>query len=232
MPGGGTFRLRGPLSVFIYCLVIASALWLVIRLSGNYSSGVNIKLRFVNVPKGKVLVQPLDSVVTLKFQSQGFKILSLECLKKPRPVYIDISKLKFEKDGAVLTCKLNLNTLALVVSEMNDLKDEYTGFEPENIHITMESFASKKVAVIPDTDLGFKKNCFLKGPVKVTPDSIIISGTSSQIHDINAVKTKQVKLKNLDKPAVVEAAVIAPQNGTVEVSPKNVELSIDVRKNN
>lgn len=229
MPGGSKFRLRGPLAVFLLCLVIAGSLWLVIRLSDSYSSGVYLKLRYVNVPNGKVLVPPVDSVITIRFQAQGFKILSLEWFKKPKPFYIDVSKQKFENENGRSVAKLNFNKLAQLISEMNDIKDEFTGFEPENVVLILESTESKKVVVIPDLDISFEKDFKLSGPVIIDPDSIMISGTTCQVRDVNAVKTELVKIKKLNQNTVVETSIQPPKNGKVGISPEKVKIIVNVK---
>lgn len=233
MSGGSPYRLRGPLAVFTYCLVIAGALWLVIRLSGTYSSGVHLYLRYVNIPKGKALVQPVDTMVNVRLKAQGFKILSLEWFTKPQPFYIDVSRLKAEKSDGVWMYRVNLNKHAALIAEMNDIQAEFTGFKPDTIAFRIESVITRKVPVIPALDLSVEKDYKAAGPLIVEPDSVQITGTTSKVRQIEAVSTMEIDTKKLKTTLTLDAEIKKPLNGRVEVSPSRVRITIPVvRKTN
>jgi len=218
------------MAVFLYCLIIAGSLWLVIRLSGTYNSGVHLRLHYVNVPKNSVLMQPLDTVVTIKLKAQGFKILSLELFSTPKPLYIDLSKLKPQKTSGVYHYRLDLNNLAALVMEMNDIQTEFTGFEPDSIHFTAEPLIFKKVPVVPVTNLQVEKGFETDSPVTIQPDSVVISGTANQLRDIFAVKTMDVSLKKLNKTREEKVEIQKPFNGKVNVNPEKVNLTITIKQ--
>ncbi len=228
MNGGSPYRLRGPLAVFTYCLVIAGALWLVIRLSGTYSSGVHLYLRYVNIPKGKALVQPVDTMVNVRLKAQGFKILSLEWFAKPQPFYIDVSRLKAEKADGIWTYRVNLNKHAALIAEMNDIQAEFTGFKPDTLVFRIESVVSKRVPVIPAANLNFESNHKAGGPIRVEPDSVLITGTSSKIRQIEAVSTREISPRKLKSSLTLDADIKKPFNGSVEVNPSQVSITIPV----
>lgn len=230
MGNGTSFRFRGPLAVFLYCLIIAGSLWLVIRLSGTYNSGVHLQLRFVNIPENYALVQPVDSVVTIKLHAQGFKILSLEFFSIPKPLYIDVSKIRYEKSEGRRNYKLNMNKLTALVMEMNDIQSEFIGFEPDTIYFKADPITRKKVSVIPLTNLQFEKGYEADGPIIVKPDSVELFGTANQLLDIFVVKTTEVSLKKLNKSQEIEVEIQKPMNGKVNVKPGHVKLLIGVKQ--
>jgi hypothetical protein len=184
----------------------------------------------VNIPENYALVQPVDSVVTIKLQAQGFKILSLELFSSPKPLYIDVSKIRYDKSEGQRNYKLNLNKLTALVMEMNDIQSEFVGFEPDTIFFKVDPLTRKKVSVIPLANLQFEKGFEADGPIIVKPDSVELFGTIQQLNDIFVVKTMEVSLSKLNKSHEIEIDIQKPMNGKVNVKPGRVKLLIGVKQ--
>ncbi len=138
MVSSGNIRFRGPLAVFVICLIISTSLWLVIRLSGIYTSGFCIRLKYLNIPEDKVLIEPGKAPVVINIRAQGFKILTLEYFQKPDPLIIDLSRIRFKHRNGQSYYDFPLSRFESLITEKYILNGEFLSFTPDTLYIVLE----------------------------------------------------------------------------------------------
>jgi hypothetical protein len=116
---------------------------LVIRLSGLYTSGVNVRLKFVNIPDGKVLVEPVKSVAVINMRAQGFKLLTMEFFQKPDPIIIDLSRVHFHYRDKQYYYNYPLTRFEIMITEKYGLNGEFLSFSPDTIRLVLQQIPQK-----------------------------------------------------------------------------------------
>ena len=225
---GSKISVRKPVAVFLVCLLMASSLWFSIRVSEYYHAGINVKLGFRNIPVGKVMIEPVDSLVSINLHAQGFKLLSLSLFHKAPKLIIDISQLDLQWRKGESHSFFILSKLAPEVMQKLNLTDEFESFTPDTIHFVFRNMAFKKVPVRAKLLLEFEKGYQLSGNLKYDPDSVIVSAMSSDLDEINYVETEEMKIKDLNESKTVSLNLIRPDFKHVQLSHGEVNIEIPV----
>jgi len=99
---------------------------------------------------------------------------------------------------------------------------EYFVTDTVFFHFTKVHF--KKVPVNPVTAISFKPQYMPRGELAITPDSVLVYGTESQLISINKVNTKQILLKDISSEEYGEVKLETPDG--LRLSQQKVDYSI------
>jgi len=224
-------RLNYKMTVFVLCLGISTLIWFLIKLSDTYTTEISFPVKFENPPKGKILTNEVDSLISVKIQDKGYTIAALKYLPRKKPFVIDLSKLKLHRKGR--NYESRINTIALT----QNLEDYY-GFEgeifyiyPDTMYFLFEGQASSKVRIVPDVSFEFRKQHFLYDSIRTEPAEVSINGLSSEIDTITFIKTEHIEFKNLDDSVNILVKLVKPKiAGDFSTDPEQVRLIIPVEK--
>lgn len=201
--------------VFIFFLILTSIIWLLIELSKTYTSSADFKIEYKNLSSDKLVqVKPI-SRVEVAIRAPGFNLLR----RKIRPQKITFNLNNLSKKGATYYILPN--------TQLSNLNAQLTG-ETEIIRVLKDTIfieigtnSTKKVPVIPKTDIQFKLGYNFIEKLNVVPDSIIISGPNKYIDSIKAIATTHLKLNDVYENIETELNLVVPKNT------KNVVFSTD-----
>ncbi|HXH17547.1 MAG TPA: YbbR-like domain-containing protein [Chitinophagales bacterium] len=207
--------------VFAVCLLLAFSLLFLNKLSRKYIGEISAKIQYVHLPAGKVPTSPLPDKLKLYVETTGFKLLWSRMLK-PAGVQINLSALKSNY----------IVTSALQSEIASQLSAGYRLIEitPDTLFFNFSRGNKKKVPVVADILISFKKQYDFMEPMLVKPDSVTVSGPESIVAGIQSWKTEKLVFENLDKSLQNEAALVAPSNPAVVIEPKKVRYTISVER--
>ena len=215
--------------IFSFFLVVATVIWYLSKLSHEYTTILTYPVRFVNPPKGMVMVGEPPRKVSLKIKAYGYTLLRCKMSAALNPVEFDLSKVpmylingSFSKQY-ILTSRAH-NSVAVQFS--SDVLLE--GIEPDTLKFEFARVVEKQVAVEPNIETNFERQYMLSGSIVIDPKIITISGPKSIVDTISKVKTKQVKLAKLSQS--VEKKISLVPIHQVGFSHRSVKLTIPVEK--
>lgn len=196
--------------VFLIFLLCATLAWLINKLSQSYTSNTTFQVTYVNIPQEFILANTPKNELQVRLKAVGFQFLGYGL--KAKEIKLDVSKVVFKDSTYYLTEDQLRIQLAAQLKNSSTLVD----FDSDPIYFDFTSLESKKVPVKALVELTFANNHVLKGVLKISPDSIIISGPKSQIDTIQHIETQQLKLSNLNSSFSTEVALRLPKglNGT------------------
>ena len=210
----GFFKIFKPGSkgtTFGLCFIIAAVIWFLNTMSKNYTSVFNIV--FENPLKGED-----DPVIHATMTGRGF----------------DLMKLHYRFSGVHNLIELKYGRLSsreMVTSLMGNLKSSIQLVSVDPVFITSDQTGlfHKRVPVKSRIEITFKKQTALASPVLLQPDSIDISGTTSDIASIKFIETASMKLLNIDKP-VFSSIMLESPDKKIFLSQKKVWMYVPVEK--
>lgn len=177
---------------FIVFVIISFFIWLLITFSKEYITEVTLPVQYTNIPQNKILQEAPITDLNLSIKATGFKIAITEISKKS--LNIDASKLQQKKgDDYYLLTKNQFLKIQKQLFTGVDLQE----IERDTINLNIGVLASKLVAVKPKLDLEYHIGYDLLEDVVVEPDSILISGPSSQIKDIDYLELENLTLSDI-----------------------------------
>ncbi len=224
-------RLNYKMTVFVICVAISTLIWFLIKLSDVYSTEISFPIKFINPPPGKILVNEVDSLITLNIQDKGYTIAALKYLRRSTPFEVDMSKLRLHRKGRQYESRINTITWVQSLANNYGFEGEIFYIYPDTINFLFEGEASGKVHVKPNVSIDFKKQYFLYDSIRTEPSEVSINGLSNEIDTISFIETEHVEFKNLDDSVIVMVRLVKPNvPGNVTTDPEMVKLIINVEK--
>lgn len=162
---------RERIAVFVVAYIMAMSLWFIVNLNGDYNISINVPLESGNIPPDMALVEDLPEFVQVDVSGDGWKLVNL--FNNPPSVQIDITEGEvnlFDQVRQRFTVEQDVSVLKV---------------QPFLINIGLEPKISKKIPIRLHTDIQFMTRYGLIGDTKITPDSLTITGASSQVSDIS-----------------------------------------------
>ncbi len=196
------------------------------NLSKKQATVINYQINYKNLPQNRVFEKEPIKEIPLKVYGTGYKLISANFSKRKIDLFAD--KLKVKKNG---------ETYILPNQQLKAMEDQlYTGLQLQasvydTIYLQLGLLSSKKVPVLPDSKINFELGYDFATPIKVSPDSVLISGPDLQLSTISAIKTKEIAFDNLSTSKKFRSDLIMPSNNEkVKISRKYVDVQIEVDK--
>ena len=158
------------------CIGIALVFWLLVKLSQTYTSDKAVELSF-RIPDDLAFRQAPPQDVVIELEGTGWDLLFEYFASSAVPLQYDL----LDRRGLVLS----RNSLR------SDLQDELfsgdlriTDINYDRIELTLEERVTRKVPIHLHSRLTFAPEHQLRGPVRLAPDSVAITGPVSLLDSI------------------------------------------------
>lgn len=209
----------------LFFISIAALLWLVIKLSANYTVTEPLTIVLKDQPSDLVITNDTQTIkVTLS--TSGFKLLNYYF--KPvsrRKVEISLDEVPLHKDDRS-TYSFGSNYAKERIADFMSVSPNEISFDESRITLTMEKLKSKKVKVNPDIEISYENQYNRRGEIIISPDSITIYGPENVIDNINSIYTAKYTFKNVNSK--IDTDVTINLDKGINCDTKAVNLKIDV----
>lgn len=183
--------------VFMVFLLIAFVGWLLRSLQDLYIADIRYPVKYINLPTGKMLVDPPPKQLTLRIRSDGYTILKNK-LKFKLPIKFDVSAFSSVTANVDSSSFYILTHFAREKME-DDLGRQNSGIEiisisPDSIWFHITKIKSKTVPVkgnLKDYSSFIDKQHKQNGSLIFKPDSIKITGAQYLIDTIESLLVKK-----------------------------------------
>lgn len=217
------------LALFAFFVAVASILWYLNKLTYEYTTEITFPLRVENMPRGKVLVGEPPRRITLQVKAYGYTLLRYKLGSSLSPIVIDLEQTPLLSLNGSNT-KSYLLTNALRNSIANQLQGELQlgVIATDSLHFEFTTMEQKKVKVTPVLNYTLERQHMFTGPIRVSPDSITISGPGTLIDTINTIKTRPLRIDRLSTHH--SSSVLLSEMQQVGFSHRRVNIIIPVEK--
>lgn len=216
--------------VFSFFLVISFVLWFLNSLAKDMEAIIPYPVRYINLPKDRVLVEDLPSKLDFYLKGPGYSIIKLRMAGSRAPVVIDISSVNYRRVPGSQTLSYYLITSALVPRLTSQLRADCQIYsvKPDTLFFSFDRIIARDVPVVPDLEIGTERQYFIRGSVTVEPDSVTITGPRYIIDTINAVRTRPGRLTGLNE--TIKKNYRLQTSGDYTISEKRVSVTIPVEQ--
>lgn len=207
---------------YLLFLILTLILWFAIQLTKSYSFQNELSIQLSNIPK-HIVLDSSEQNLNVNLKSNGFKLWKYNMSSDK--FTIDFND--FAVDSFQL--KMGASQLKKIIANTYDFNSE--DITLDKLLLTFE-FKRKETQIVPVKS--YLKFRFASGyntidTLKLSPDSVVISGSKQDLEKINSIKTQQVELKNVDDTLRGEIPLVKP-NSNVEISYDKVEYYLPVKK--
>ncbi len=206
--------------VFLFILLLTSIIWLLIELSKTYVSTALFEVQYTNIPTGKLLHSKPIKEVNITLKAPGFSLLKYKIRKNK----LNLSLRNVVRRGS--------NHYVLPNQQIANLTTQLSGETEiitvlnDTIYIELGNNKSKKVPINPMLDIKFKLGYNLTEPIKIKPDSVLITGSERLVDSIQELETEVLKISNAYKNIDRDLDIIMPlESLNIIVEFKSVSIS-------
>ena len=201
------------LVVFLLGCLIAVSLWLMVNLGKEYHLTVSIPLEITNYSDGMAFSTPPPQKITVGVSGEGWNLVSL---------YRNPPGISFRYEEGLVDITEAVQSQLASYSDVTVQK-----VNPSFITVEMEPIAVKRVPVVPDLDIRLKTQYEISGSVRVSPDSITVSGAESIIDTIRFWPTERLQMRNVQQ-AVNRRLHLVNREGIQIKDTTQVNVAFDV----
>lgn len=200
-------------------------MWLLINLSKEYVTKITYYINYEKLAQDKILQEePLNKVEFL-IKGNGFKLFSANLSSKKLVFNLDKLKTKNNSDFYLLTKEKERDIQKQLSSGL-----ELVDILKDTLKFKLGTLKTKVVPVVPNVNLKYKLGFGLE-KIKVTPDSILISGPELQINKIKRINTQKVTFEEVNENVQVQLELESTVLGEkVKLNKQSVGVDVYVDK--
>ncbi|MCX2719385.1 CdaR family protein [Lentiprolixibacter aurantiacus] len=211
------------LQIFLVFLFCSFLIWLISKLSENYTERTTFEIVFQNVPDSLLLTSSSKGTISTLVQTSGFQMLGSGFRRNQ--INIDVSKVRQRGGRYYISPAEYRRQMEQQLSGSIRLQE----VDRDTLFLELYGLVSRMVPVKADLNLNLAQNYLLKGPVEISPDSILLRGPENELAEITAVTTETIELKDLEEDFSREVPLMIPEEWTsINLETEKVVLSASV----
>jgi len=217
------------LKVYFVCMLIATFIWLMMKLSDGYSKEIEVPIHYANFPKGMILVNKPTSSFKVQVASQGFQMMTI-ALKNNKQVRLDLSKLELHRTRYKRwVASIPSQLFAYEISNQLGVDPIDSKVKPDSIFFVFDSLITRKLDVNLDAKLSFVEGYTLNGGLVIEPAKVQVTGPALVVNAMKFVKVDSLVLEHIDKDFEYRLK-LSTSNKLVRLNPENVQVKAAVTK--
>ncbi len=218
------------LYVFLFCLSLSIFFWLLNALSKTSTTEVLFEVSYVNQPMNKVILNELPKQLAIRVKGFGFDLMAYKLRLRKSVVKVDLSpleRLNDEVQSSTLASTSFSNTIENQMGEQIEIKAIF----PDSILFLLDKRVEKKVEIIANTTLNFKKQFQQYGKTIIKPAITTVSGPASILDTLTEVYTSELIVNDLAETMTQSIGFSTGYSaGKLLFHPEKVVLHIPVEK--
>jgi hypothetical protein len=210
---------------FAVFLVLTSIIWLLMELSKTYTSTAVFRVNYKNLPANKLIQNKPNKNIEVALKAPGFSLLRYKIWSNT--INLSLANLRKTKSKYILLP----NAQITYVNSQLPSETEVVRVLTDSILLDLGINKTKKVKVNPSIDLKFKLGYGLTKDIKISPDSVSITGPEKYIDSITEIEMVPIKLDGVNKNINVTSNLKLPlQSQHIVMSTKKVKVLGEVDK--
>lgn len=209
---------------FLFFLIFAIVIWIFVQFSKQYNEILNIPVEYTNVPPDKLILDDNPTSMELRMQENGFKIAWFSLF--PPTLTVDVSKANEENGNLVYVFDENRQEILRQL----DLDFDDNKFLKDAIVITYDQKQEKKLPVISKIDIAFAAGYSAIENLRISPDSIRVSGPDNILDTLSALYTFPVEFTKVKEDLSGSVFLDTTALPNVTFYRSKVNYSMDVEK--
>lgn len=209
---------------FLFFLIFAIVIWIFVQFSKQYNEILSIPVEYSNVPPDKLLKRDNPESIELRMQDNGFNIAWYSLF--PPTLTIDLSGTGEENGNLLYVIDENRNDIQ---NQLNIDFDE-SSFLKDVIVIKYEQKQEKKLPVIPRIEIGYAAGYSAVGELRISPDSVRVSGPDNILDTLSVLYTFPAKLTKVKEDLLGTVNLDTTSLPAVTFYQNRIKYSLDVEK--
>ncbi len=208
-------------AIRMICIGIALVFWFFLKMSNAYSSRVPIDVNFT-LPEGKIFSNPPPQTIEVPLTASGWDLIGRSIRGRNQKVEIPLEGNELEI--------IVPNDMEKYFSEIlgNQFKIRTNFMRTYSFNVDKKYY--KKIALKLNKNIQTADQYQLTGPIRLDPDSVILSGPKKIIDEIDSWETEVLTALSLNEDTKSLVPLTTPSNSQIQVKPKEVTAIIGVEQ--
>lgn len=213
---------------FLVFLAISTALWLLIKLSNDYSTQTTFSLQLEEVPVDKWVSSP-ELAVKMSLNTDGFHTLRYKMIREPkRVVIIPLDEVPYRQETGN-TYSFSSQYVAERIAVFLGISTSDVVMNDDKVYFNMDVLKSKVVPIAFRSDIKTQRQYDVYGIPTLDPPTITIFGPQEVIDTVKSVKTVKVSKVNVSQ-SFRETVGLDLLGGKIRSDVKEVTVEVNVEK--
>ncbi|MCH2046164.1 MAG: hypothetical protein MK212_18765 [Saprospiraceae bacterium] len=202
-------------AILILCIGIAFIFWLFTKLSYTYQSTISIPTQYT-LPDKKILTEPAPEFIEVDISGTGWDLISTFMSRGNYQVDLDVNTA--ENTTRTISSLLLESKISRQLS--SNLKIE--NIRPNNIILSLEDLAIKKIPVRLDENVTLAPLYQYKDSIRIYPQMIRVKGPASIVRDIHEWSTSTLIMQDVEQSFERNLPLRVHSNANVTFTPNVV----------
>ena len=213
-------KIRKSIKPIIGSLFISVTLWFMVTTSKDYTTQIKIPLEVSRLAKGKTLLEPIASEVTMEIRGSGQSIIAF---------YLYESSFKLKLPDVDRDTKLTLSNHLVFLDLPSRLNLEVVEIlEPKIVNLKVDDFVVSQKPVqfygLVDTEPGY-----IVLDTIYSSDSVRISGPKSIVDTIKFISTEKSEYKNQKYTFNNRLKLKSPVSELININPNEIDVQFEIQ---
>lgn len=223
----GKNRLKKKISIFLFCLFLASLFWFLNALSKDLTMGIEYSCVYKNTDSSYVITNQPSKKIKVYTNGSGFNLIGEALFWNKKELIIEVDESDLDRDGnQVIPTKTLTNEISNQLGSNISVESIY----PEFLTIHMQPLEHKKVMVRLVQDLTFGPQIRLKDSLEPNPKFVEIFGPSDQLDTILFVSTNLLKIKDIKEDLKTNVKLESSYGPYIRIYPNTIEIDIKTER--
>lgn len=207
--------MRRNIFILINTFIFSVLIWAYVNLNLTYTIESSLPLQ-IKSGKSQGISNEIPDNLDVVFKGKGWGLMKI-LISKNLVYYLDLTT--FKKDTKI-------DLMQGVTDIINLPSDVYVmSINPSVIDVSFDNTITRMIKVKNNTSVQTKDGYTVIGGVKITPDSVRVSGASSIIMKIKFVQTENIVFKDVNANISKDVKLIDSLGNQVKIDPTVVNVS-------
>ena len=211
-------------NAFLFFLLLAIVIWIFSQFSKVYNEVIEIPVKYVNAPPDKFITEENPKKLMLQMEATGFKISYFSLF--PPTLRIDASKADLRGEEMVYVIDEHREEIQ---AQLGITFDQSRFVNPE-VRIRYQQRKEKVIPVHSQVQVEYAVGYAAQEELKISPDSITVSGPDNILDTLNQLHTVVLNLKEVKQDLQGSVAIDTTNLSKVTLYQKEVNYSLGVEK--
>lgn len=219
---------RRHLLTFIVFLLISTLLWILVKLSKDYSTHSTFVINYTDVPVDKCITSDTTRV-NFSFVADGFITLGHNLIpENKRVIDISLAEVPCHKESSK-TYSFSSQYVAEKLARLLSINTSSISMNEAKILFDMEPLKAKKVAVSLLSDIETQRQYGIYGTPTITPKTVTVYGPPQIIDTISTIYTQKIKKSSVSEN-INETIALDCLGGLIKTDSTNVNVQVNIEK--
>jgi hypothetical protein len=205
-------------------VLIAMALWGIASLSDTYETTVNVPFD-LELPADLAPQQEAPQFIEVTVRARGWSLLKMLATGRTEVVIRPPLHGGAEDQVITLTSRDLLNNLRTNVSDAQQLR-----VSPDSLRLVIGRVTNKQVPLYPEVTINTRDGFQVIGPLRLVPDSVLLTGSARVLQDIATWPTQSLTLNDVHGPIRQRVLISDTLQGVIIPYQQVAELRADVQE--